>query len=102
MKKTKIVLTSSLVMGLVAAQPASAQSAEQVEAFLKSAACSRLPTGACDLLTPANAKNIMRAYQSQLSAAYCGSGNIVQARQFLKMGIATDPGKCAKLLSYIK
>ena len=78
---------------------AKAVSAEQVKAFLQSVGCSQLPTGTCEALSATNAKNILTTYFSQLSNAYCGSGNFSSAEQLLEMGDAVDAEKCRRLLA---
>lgn len=100
MKKFGIALIALAAVGMQT--PAQAATGEQVKAFLQSVGCSRLPTGACEALSATNAKNILKAYQSRLSAAYCGSGNFSQAKQLYEMGNALDAAKCKRLLDVLK
>jgi len=67
--------------------------------FLKSAGCTQLPMGTCDMLDADNAQNIMTTYRAVLLSKFCGSINVNEARQMLASDNAADPAECRELLS---
>ncbi len=74
---------------------------QQILAFMETVACSRLQTGACELLNAENARNILLTHRAVLSMRLCGSGNFNTARVALETEFAPSLAECRELLQII-
>lgn len=97
----RVFAAALLVASLCATpSPASAQSRALYD-FLEAVGCSQLPMGACELLSPENARNIAATHQAFLLRYYCGNGTggVAGARALLEVDAALHPSECRTLVN---